>query len=256
LRRLLEAGATHARAFAGRRRRPDASVPADGQEQPTKRFRSGDVYALVAEKGIRTSLELQALAQSLSAQGDSSLAQFCTTCGEKKLSDLVEAALAVIQAPQTLALRASSRMDLLRKAAREKLCACEGIWSVGAEKVLQNNGEDVQQFCRDVCRALELGACRGVNMAIVGLPGCGKSMLFESLDLIYEVMGKPQRGSTFPLSNVPKSHVLVWQEYKHHDGTILFEDLLSLAVGEKIDIRMPHAENLSHRDTAPMFYTC
>ena len=54
LRRLLEAGAKHDRAFGGRRRRASDSAPVEGQEQSTKRFRSGDVYTLVAEQGIRT----------------------------------------------------------------------------------------------------------------------------------------------------------------------------------------------------------
>jgi hypothetical protein len=156
------------------------------------------VYTLVAEQGIRTSLDLQGLAHSLSAQGDHSLAQFCTMCGEKKLSELVESALAVIQAPQTLALRGSSRMDVLRRAACEKPCTCEGAWPAGAEKVLQNNGEGVQQFCKDVCRALELGARRGVNLAIVGVPGCGKTCCLSPWTSSTRSWGNLSVGAPFP----------------------------------------------------------
>ena len=61
-----------------------------------------------------------------------------------------------------------------------------------ALRVLQNNGEDVGHFCRDVCCALESEASRGTSIAIVGPPGCGKSILFEPLTGIFMLVGKPQ----------------------------------------------------------------
>ena len=38
--------------------------------------------------------------------------------------------------------------------------------------------------------ALEVGAKRGKNIALIGEPGCGKSMMFEPFDEIFTVMGK------------------------------------------------------------------
>ena len=184
------------------------------------------------------------------------MAEFCTNCGEDKLGDLVRSAVAVLEAPKVLALKTSSRMDLLRRAASEMSCTCEGVWMPGARQVLENQGEDVGQFCRDVCRAFELGARRGVNMAIIGEPGCGKSMIFEPFDLIFVVMGKPEGKSSFPLGNVLDAQVLLWQEYKHKDSTVQFEDILAICAGERMEIRVPAKKNQSHRNTAPMFYTC
>ena len=103
--------------------------------------------------------------------------------------------------------------------------------------------QDVPKFCQDVCLALDLGAKRGTNMAIIGPPGCGKSMLFESFDKILSVMGKPEAKSTFPLAGVLDAHALVWQEYKHKDSIVLFEDLLALTVGQRLEIRVPHRSN-------------
>ena len=34
-----------------------------------------------------------------------------------------------------------------------------------------------------------------------------------------------------------------------------FEDLLSLVVGERIDVRIPHQKNVSFRNGSPLFYT-
>lgn len=253
LRRLLEAGVTQARAFGGRgaKRGPRLGDDTDG----VKRFRSADVFSLVAADGVQTVLDIQARASELSSKGDKSLAEFCTTVGQDKLEDLVQSALAVTQAPKTLALKNSTLMGLLRKAAQDGTCACNGVWLPGALKVLGHQGEDVKQFCQDMCRAFQVGAKRGTNMAIIGEPGCGKSMVFESLDLIFEVSGKPDSKSTFPLAGLIDADVLVWQEYSHKDSILLFEDLLAVLCGEKMGIRVPHRKNVQHRNVAPMFYS-
>ena len=80
-------------------------------------------------------------------------------------------------------------------------------------------------------------------------------MLFEPFDGIFQVMGKPQSGSTFPLSGALDANLLLWQDWAHDDGTILFEDLLSFLVGERVDIRVPHQRNVSFRNGSPLFYT-
>ena len=204
---------------------------------------------------LQTILEVQGLAEADAAKGDFSLAEFCTSVGEDRLSEILKSALAIRGAPRELKLRSSTRMDLLRSAATEKVCQCGGIWIKGVLDILTHQGEDVGKFCQDVCRALEVGARRGTNMAIIGEPGCGKSVVFESMDLIFKAMGKPDAKSTFPLAGVLAAHVLVWQDYKHKDSIILFEDLLSLIVGERMEIRVPHRANVSHRNTAPMFFS-
>ena len=52
-----------------------------------------------------------------------------------------------------------------------------------------------------------------------------------------------------------KADVLLWQELELEPDTLAGEDLLSLLVGERVDVRMPGRANVSHRNTAPMFYT-
>ena len=91
-----------------------------------------------------------------------------------------------------------SRLEVLRRAGSVFPCVCNGRWIPGALRVLDLNCEAVDGFCYDVRKALEMGAKRGANFALIGQPGCGKSMMFEPFDDIYTVMGKPEDRSSFP----------------------------------------------------------
>ena len=237
LRRLLHLGEVHERVFSKRRRTCSNSAGTEeGAQEESKRFRRGDVFGLVSHGVVRSVLDIQVLASARAKDGDTKLAEFCTSCGEDQLEELVRSAVAVVDAPKTLALKTSSRLDILRRAATEGTCACSGVWGPAALRLLQHHGEDVAAFCQHVVRALDVGACRGVNMAIIGETGCGKSMIFESMDAIFAVMGKPEGKSTFPLAGVLEAQMMVWHEYKHKDSIVLFEDLLALTVGERFEV--------------------
>ena len=112
------------------------------------------------------------------------------------------------QQPQRSAQPVTDRVAKLR-AATGRPCMCGGIWRPGAAFILQHHGENVNAFCTDILNALTLGAARGVNIAIVGPPGCGKSIVLEPLGEIYHVVGKPERDNSFPLSGVLKAEVLL-----------------------------------------------
>ena len=92
---------------------------------------------------------------------------FCTKQCQKPTS-IVAGAWAVADAPRKLAEDGASLMDKLRRAAAESPCVSGGVWAAGAERVLTLNDISVVEFCRAVCRALEFGARRGVNIARVG----------------------------------------------------------------------------------------
>ena len=64
-------------------------------------------------------------------------------------------------------------LDKLMRASREAPCKWAGQWQPGAALVLQNQFFPIGVFCRQFLWALELGAARGVNMALVCRGGCG-----------------------------------------------------------------------------------
>ena len=219
-----------------------------------RRFKAGEMYALVKETGVRTVPDLQMRAHAAAGQGDSRLAEFCTVNTEDDLQKYLDGAWAVIEAP-TRGLRSDSERVQKLHRATSSACTCGGVWVGYVVFVLQNNGEDVKAFCSDVIEALTKGACRGVNMAIIGPPGCGKSTVFDALDLIFEVAGKPERDSSFPFANLMDAEVLLWQEFTWHPKMCAFEDLLSLLCGERFGVRVPCKKPHQFKNTSPMFYT-
>ena len=101
LRRLLKAGAVAATALSARRKSSSAvNLAGRHDEEPkTKRIRCGDVYGMVVKSNVRSTLDMQVLANSQAAEGDERLAEFCTSQGEEKLSELIKSALSVVEAP-------------------------------------------------------------------------------------------------------------------------------------------------------------
>ena len=218
------------------------------------RERAPRLFDVIRANGLRTVTALQAHAEKEATEGRIALAELCTK-HSVKLRGYLKGALAVLDAPLRLAEEGMTRMDKLRRAAAEVSCVCGGAWQPGARYILNLNGIDVEEFCVAVCRALHLGARRMVNVGCVGAAGCGKSTLLEPFEFVFETLEKPQKGSTFPLCNLPGCDVILWQDYDHDEETVSFTDLLSLFVGESVGLRTPGEPNQKFRNKAPLFYS-
>ena len=212
------------------------------------------VFEEIQKNDLCDAEALQAHACREAQAGRTGLAEYCTRQGYK-LDEVVRGARAVMDAPAKLEASKMTLLDKLIKAARDLPCECQGRWEAGATRVLQHNNIPVPVFCRAVRSALRVGAKRGANVACVGPAGCGKSTLLESLEKIFTCAGKPEQGSTFPLSSIVGCEVILWQDYEHDEKTIRFTDLLCLFVGESVGVRIPGSKNGKYRNRAPTFYS-
>jgi hypothetical protein len=219
-----------------------------------KRERAPDMFALISEHRFRTATELRVLACSEAGQGRTALAEWCTRKGGS-LQELIDNAWCIIDAPVEAKRERATRLQVLQVAADTAPCVCDGSWQAAASLILSTNGICPDDFAKAIHRALDLGAVRGAHVACIGRGGCGKSTLLESLEDIFRCAEKPQIGSTFPLTNVIGSDVLLWQDYAHEEKTIAFTDLLGLLTGESIGIRVPGRPNTKFRNPAPLFYS-
>ena len=242
LRRLLESGAKFANARSYKR------------QGGKKRHRTPDLFELIKEHGFKDVLALQAHANQEAAQGNAGLAEFCTRQGHK-LQGMMDQAWAVMEAPERLRQQRMTRLEKLAQAAETLPCCCGGKWPEGAVAILQNNDIDPAVFCQSIRRSLQLGACRGVNVACIGSGGCGKSTLLEPLDRIFRALPKPQRGSTFAFMDLANYEIILWQDYDHNEDTVCFTDILSIFVGESFGLRVAGTKNAKILNTAPTFYS-
>ena len=249
LRKLLEAGvqATH-----WLQKRGGSRSSSDGV---ASRLRPADLFTLAPEHGIRSVQQLRQKAHADAALGDRRLAEFCTVHDEAQLDMYLKNVWEVQEAPQRALASTSNRITKLQHAAANHPCKCSGRLPALVGFILHHQGENIQAFCTDVMKALRFGACRGLNMAIIGPPGCGKSSVFEALEEIYVVCGKPQRESSFPFADIIDADVLLWQEFNWEPKMCAFEDLTLAATRWANKVRIPSQKPLQHRNKAPMFYT-
>lgn len=233
-----------------------SSSLADGHRsgRGDKRQRVESVYELVKEQNLRTPEDLEMFANKEAAAGRFAVAEFYTRNGHK-IPRMIDNARRILDANALADERAMSLVAKLRRAATELPCICGGTWAKGAAEVLQRNWIDKRAFASAILRALEHGAKREVNVGLVGRAGSGKSMLLEPFEKIFNAAGKPQKNSTFPFANTVDCDILLWQDYKHHEPTVSFTDLLSFFVGESVGVRLPGEKNVKVRNAAPMFYS-
>jgi hypothetical protein len=226
------------------------------QAKQGKRMRAPNMFDLIKEKGFESVDDIELFALEESEAGRTGLAEFCTK-NSAKLSTLLRGARAILGARVNSIEKRVSLLDKLKRASSTLPCLCDGRWIPGAKTVLRTSGINVKTFCMAVCSALLHGAKRGRNVACVGVGGAGKSMLLEPLELIFKTMVKPQKGSTFSLGGLLDADVICFQDYKHYENTISFTDLLSIFVGETVNVRVPaNAEGpglVKHKNKAPCF---
>ena len=248
LRRLLEAGAVRDRALAGRQRKP---VAAAGAAALADDAGPRELYQVIQNHNLKSVAAFQAHAFAEAAKGNFRLAEYCTKQGHK-LQGAIDQAWAIQSAPTRLEWNSLTLLEKLAKKAETLQCECQGAWIPGAIKILTRNGHDPAVFCAAIRLALQLGARRGVNIACIGIGGCGKSALLEALEKIFHCMPKPQQGSPFSFSGLDEYDICLWQDYEHFEDTIRFTDLLSVFVGESFGIRHAGARNQKFANKAPL----
>ena len=228
-------------------------IASDKQDPWQKGF-----FTFLEKENVSTPLEVFAVAEREKCAGRPALANWCAL-NAHKVPQMIANAMAVRGATERLACSKATLLEKLHAAAHELPCRCEGRWQAGARRVLENNGICEAEYTAVIRKALSMGACRGVHVGLIGIGGAGKSMLLESWELIFNAAAKPQKGSSFPLSALIEAELIVWQDYGHDERTVAFTDLLSILVGETVNIRVPATGGCSgsvkHKSCAPMFYS-
>ncbi|CAE7765299.1 unnamed protein product, partial [Symbiodinium necroappetens] len=171
----------------------------------------------------------------------------------QKLWLLQEAENHVIQAKK-------SRLKFLLEAT-ERSCVCAGRWGRAARQNLEANEISEEVFTKAIYDALQHGRAKGHTIALLGVGGNeGKTFLLSPMKDIYPpgtVIGSPSP-SAFPLLELCKSRVAIWDDWRFDAAIIPIALQLQLFEGLAVTVNRPQNQFSGHeiwQGSTPFFLT-
>ncbi|CAB3996043.1 Hypothetical predicted protein [Paramuricea clavata] len=161
-----------------------------------KRLAVYDVVRIIQSKGIKSRVELMALASEWQEQGKTDLAELGGNRGPRVVNEALETAHELTQAEKRLERISKTRLELVQEQFTQP---CQdkgdGLWLRAAVQILDGNGIPVSTFASAVYDALLRGRGKYRNIYVHGPANCGKTFLISPLKSIYECFVNPASGS-------------------------------------------------------------
>ena len=149
------------------------------RKRKTLRLSIFDVSKLVVAKGIKSRLELLALASRQMKEGKEDLAQFIANRGSKVVDEAIQVGWEMEEAEEKLKRKQTTRMEILQKALEGPCSATgNGEWLEVAEDTLARNNLTGGSFQSAVRELLEKGRSKYRNIR-----GAGMFKVFQGLCL-------------------------------------------------------------------------
>ena len=157
-----------------------------------KRLTNFEVSELLFKKGIKSRLELLALANEQKTEGKTDLVQYVLNNNEKKVNEIISTTWELYFAKETMKRALQSRMDILTECLSEECGeSCNGVWLSSAKDVLTNNSIPLKAFSYAVKDLLNHGRRKYKNIMIVGPANCAKTFLLNLLTSTYKCFVNP-----------------------------------------------------------------
>eukprot|EP00439_Symbiodinium_sp_Y106_P032145 s2075_g3.t2 len=164
------------------------------------------------------------------------------------------------EAESHVAQAKKSRLKFLLEAT-ERSCVCAGRWGRAARQILEANEISEEVFTKAVYDALQHGRVKGHTIALLGVAGNeGKTFLQAPMKDIYPpgtVIGSPSP-SAFPLLELSKSHVAIWDDWRFDATIIPIASQLQLFEGLPMTVNRPQNQFSGHeiwKGDSPFFLT-
>ena len=229
-----------------------------GKEKKVKRLTNFEVSELLVKKGIKSRLELLALANEQKAEGKTDLVQYVLNNNEKKVNEIISTTWELHFAKETIKRTLQSRMDILTECLSEE-CGegCNGVWLSSAKDVLANNSIPLKVFSDAVKDLLNHGRGKYKNIMIVGPANCAKTFLLNPLTSIYKCFVNPA-STTFAWVGAEEAEVIFLNDFRWTAQLIPWHDLLLLLEGQAVHLPVPKthfAKDVLLTNDTPVFCT-
>ena len=230
------------------------SVRTSNKRKRTPRLSMFDVSEIVVSKGIRSYLELLAVAKRQKMEGKTDLAQFIVNKGKGKVEEAIKTGWEIENSEQTLMRQRMSRMDILYEGlAGSCVENCEGRWL----DILQRNGIQRGDFCSAVRELLEKGRGKYRNIFLKGPANCGKTFLLNPLTVVYQTFLNPA-STTFAWVGAEAAEVIFLNDFRWSAQVLPWQDMLLLLEGQPVHFSAPkthYAQDIVFDKDTPIFCT-
>ena len=198
-----------------------------------------DVSQIAVKKGIRTKLQLLALAETNKRAGKLDLAQFIANRGAKAVDEALRVGWELTEAPNELERQQASRYELLENAfTGDCVPSCNGRWYRLGSEILVKNGIQVNEFAQAVRTLLIQGRGKYRNILLHGVSNCGKTFLLQPLNVLYKTFTNPANDS-FAFVGAESSEVIFLNDFRWSPQVIPWHNLLLLLEGQTIHLAAP-----------------
>ena len=223
-----------------------------------KRLTVYDVSQIAVEKGIKTRLQLLALANKQKMEGKCDLAQFIANRGSKAVDEALSVGWELEEAEKTLERNKLSRIDILyRHLGDECVAGCAGQWIEMAKEVLDRNNIRREDFAQAVHTLLEKGRGKYRNVYLKGPCNCAKTFLLNPLNTVFKTFSNPA-STTFAWFGAQEAEVVFLNDFRWSAQIIPWHDFLMLLEGQKVHLPAPkthYKQDIVFEGDTPIFCT-
>lgn len=231
---------------------------AQATSRKRKRISAFELSEIVLEKGIKSRIELLALAHEQKEQGKRDIAEFVFNRGPKVVAEVIDTAWEMKEAKETLDRSKKTRMEILQEALdSDCVTGCNGLWYYCACQVLDRNGIAKSSFANAVKELLEKGRGKYRNLMIVGPANCAKTFLLNPLNSIYHTFCNPA-STTFAWVGAEQAECIFLNDFRWSQQIIPWHDLLLMLEGQTVHLPAPKsyfAKDLVFERDTPIFCT-
>ena len=131
---------------------------------------------------------------------------------------------------------------------------CEGQWLLMATDILARNGIDIDYFTESVRVLLEQGCGKYRNVYLKGPVNCGKTILLNPVNLIYNAFRNPAT-TTFASIGAEQSDIIFPNDFRWCKQILPWHDLLLLLEGQLVPIKSHYNKDITLQSDIPIFCT-
>ena len=206
----------------------------------SKRLSNADVASFLVQNNIRSDTQLNKIALQRHKNGESDLYKFILNRNNAKaISDLISNTWRMHEAPEIIQRENISRIDVVKKHATEACIPnCNGQWLECARQLLRWNGHNTYTFTTAIRQCLIKGRSKHTNVFIYGDTNCGKSFLFEPLELMFKAFVNPATGR-YAWVGLDECEVAFLNDFRWTSECIAWSDFLLLLEGQTVHLPRP-----------------